>query len=402
MVMDQTQDKSQQLWHKVQSLYPIPEFVKTATVDQRTGSSDLPANMFADPAARLFPMHTKLAALTSAAYLLDQRQSMSSVKYAQCMGRLRECAEFFGISTQLQELCDAAEKLASSNSLEYTDEDYAIVHMQDGQKQRFMRLSNPEEIKVAAEWFERYRDHFAFADRQKIATRMLQKVADHAVTLNDDQAEFLERQAGFGTCSAEDAAAFVIGRLAKIANRITDADRQELKKLAETIKDNVENVHRPELLTKIAAAMDSLDQQYGLVAAYANEGLARPEDVLFGLTKRALAQFVDTHITTTSGNLYEKTALQPLRAQHVEDYMGPELAAELSADGIHVDMEKLSEILPTLPRDSAEQFDKMVATLGISSSMPKLAATERMGLSEDELKLFAELYQPKTAALVPA
>lgn len=397
-IIDQAHDQSRQVWHKVQSLYQLPAFVKEATAEQRTGEATLPTNMFADHVSRLFPMHNKIATLTSALYLLDQKHSMPAVKYAQCMGRLREAAEFFGVTEELNALHKTAEKLAMADAVEYADSDYAIVHEQNGVKQRYLRLAHADEVKVAADWFAQYRDYFAFGDRQKIARRMLEKSAEHGAALAVEQQDFLERQAGYGTCSAEDAAGFVISRLAKIANRVTDEDRQELKKLAETIRSNVENVHRPELLEKIAGAMDGLDRQYGLIPLYAHGGLPRPEDVLFGLNKRALAEFVDTHISTTSGQMYEKTALRQLRAQHVSDYMGPELAGELSEDGVHVDMDKLAELLPTLPRDSAEQFDKMVATLGITSNMPKLAATEKLGLSDDELAIFAELYSAKTVA----
>lgn len=396
-IIDQAHDQSRQVWHKVQSLYQLPAFVKEAAAEQRNGDATLPTNMFADHVSRLFPMHNKTATLTSAVYLLDQKQSMPAIKYAQCMGRLREAAEFFGVTSELDALHATSEKLASADAVEYADSDYAIVHVQNGAKQRYLRLAHADEVKVAVDWFGAYRDHFAFRDRQTIAERMLQKSAEHSAVLSAAQQDFLERQAGHGTCSAEDAAGFVVSRLAKIANRVTDEDRQELKKLAETIRSNVENVHRPELLEKIAQAMDGLDRQYGLIPLYANGGLPRPEDVLFGLTKRSLAEFVDTHVTTTSGQMYEKTALRQLRTQHVADYMGTDLANELSVDGVYVDMDKLAELLPTLPRDSAEQFDKMVATLGITSAMPKLAATERLGLTEDELVIFAELYPAKTA-----
>ena len=56
-----------------------------------------------------------------------------------------------------------------------------------------------------------------------------------------------------------------------------------------------------------------------------------------------------------------------------------------------MDIEKLSEVLPTLPRSDAETFDRLLSEAGIEP-FAKEAAQEQQGLTKQDLFALAASY----------
>ena len=71
--------------------------------------------------------------------------------------------------------------------------------------------------------------------------------------------------------------------------------------------------------------------------------------------------------------------------------MGCEFSDEISAGGLYVNMDKLAELLPTLPRGDAERFDTLLSGQGIQP-FAKEAAHESVGISQQDLFALAAGY----------
>ena len=143
-------------------------------------------------------------------------------------------------------------------------------------------------------------------------------------------------------------------------------------------------------MQKLAAFVDTFDRANGIVQDYGHS-VARPEDVLFTVTEKTAAQVKAAHVPMTSGNIYKVADLQAVKLDSIRDWMGSEFADEVSVGGLHVNMDKLAELLPTLPRGDAEHFDRLLSDNGIAP-FAKEAAHVPEGLSRQDLFDLAARY----------
>lgn len=149
----------------------------------------------------------------------------------------------------------------------------------------------------------------------------------------------------------------------------------------------------------MAALMDQFDRDCRLNTLYDEGGLERPEDALFSITEKVASEFLNTHTQTTTGAIYEKTALEKLSLDDITRWMGDEFAQEVATGGVFVDMDKLAELLPTMPRDDAEMFERMTAEAGINPMAYEKAA-EAAGMSDEDRQALAAQYVPATSSVI--
>ena len=253
-ILDQTLDLNGQEQYRLCQLFEAPGFVKEATVEQIAGTDGLMQHLFADQRRRLFPLHSKAATWLSSAFFFDKQAALPRTDVEKIENRLRDAASFWGIEVQVNALKEKAAELRSDDLAKLPDEDFAWV---EG-RERHLPLRNALEVKAAAEYLHKWRDEFAFADRQQIARKVLQKAARHGAALGEHD-EFLERVAGFGGCSAAEAAKLVSDR-AKLA-RAKDPDLAgELEKMAAMILKDPQKARSPHRLAKVAETIDQLDR----------------------------------------------------------------------------------------------------------------------------------------------
>jgi len=281
--------------------------------------------------------------------------------------------------------------LSHDSEASLPDEAFAMVAESEGQpKRRQLPLRNAGEVKAAAAWLEKYRDEFLYPDRRKIADRIFEKAGEFGATLGD-HSEFIEKLAGFGTCDAETIAVELEKRAQLIWRKDAEA-ATEIRNLAAIVRSSPIESRQPHQLEKMATAIDQLDFNYGLNKLYA-DGLDRPEDALFQITEKVATSFISDHIETTTGSVYELSKLAELSPTAVRNWMGDDFTeAVTGGDGLMLDLEKLATILPTLPRDDAGMFDRMVGSLGVSpvGTVP----TGGHQLSQDRLFELAAQRQP--------
>ena len=384
VVLDQIQDTTGREIHRLTSLYPPPDFVKTASHDSICGTSEaLPAHLYGDSITRTYPCNNPAATWMSAAFFGDKQASYNQDSSERIKSNILRCASYYGIGGQVTELMGkiAADSRDTMESL--PDSDFAWVWAQDdGRKERHLPLRNEHEIKAAADYLVNYRDEFVFDDRRKMAEKIIKKAQDYGVTVNDD----VLKQAGHGHCSIKSAARFLRDRARLIKNtEIAD----QLVKTAAAIEQRPASSR--EHMLKLAKTVSNIDQEFGIYRDY-SATVPRPEDALFGITETTVKAAHSAHIPMTSGAIYKLADLAKVKLQDVRDWMGSDLANEVSAGGVLIDQEKLAEILPTLPRGDAELFERMLNKNGINP-FAKEASSEEQGLSKQDLFKLAASYE---------
>jgi len=391
-VLDHTQDLSGSEQHRLTSLYDPPEFVKQASHDQLCGDPEqLQPHVYANVASRAYPCHTKAACWMSALFYGDKHRQLAPAVAENTKGRLLKSASYWNIQAEVEALWEKMATDVAQGVAQLPDEDFALVWTGAAGKERHYPLRNGGEVKMASDWFGRFHHEFIFEDKHTIASKILTKAAEYGAVC--DNQELLDRCAGFGYCAAETAAETWEKRAALTSSQAPDYSAEALQ-LASTIRDATFEARDQGKRVKMAILMDQFDRQTGLDKLYDGGGLERPEEALFQITEKVASDFLRDHVQTTTGAVYEKTALDKLDIETVRGWMGDDVADECG--GVLLDTEKLAEILPTLPKPDAEAFEKMTAAAGVPVFAREKAAHDQ-GIPRDELVAMAEQYGQEQA-----
>lgn len=389
--------------HRLTKLYDLPDFVKTSNFnDDAVLPAGAVAGLCADPQHNQFPCHTKAATYWSHLFFLEKQAEFHPKDRAKIAERLGQFAnQYPSIKSALDGIRKRHAELYKDAEASLPDSAFAYVWLDDatGDKTRKLPIRSTEEVKAAAEYLEKYRDAFPFSDRQKIATRILEKAAAYGAAIGNEM-PFLERQVGRGVCEPDEVVREIEKRAELIPAKLGvtyDHDqkpqgglRDQFYKMAQSVKDSPRIALQPQMLLKLAETLDKLDQDLDLRGRY-GRGLSRPEDVIFKETFAKLASDVHQHVATTTGTLYEKTAFGRLPLSDLEALFGTEFANRVDNGLGDVDVEKMAEEVATLPRPDAQLLDTLLSDNGIAPVMRKAAAS-RTGLPTEHMERLAAMY----------
>lgn len=358
-ILDHTRDISGRETHRLLSLYPAPDFVKSANHERLHGDPEkLARHLYAEPRQKLYPCHTAPATWMSALWFNEKRASFDEKTASAIEERISAAASYFGIAGLLGEMREKVAAAASNELNNLPDDDFAIVwRAESGEVERHWPLRNATEVKFAAAHFKRYRDEFVFADRYKIANKILDKALAYGADISPAEG-CLDTAAGRGVCAVK-VAADLLRERAKLTQRTYAGLSQEMTKLAELLESNPLEAAREECRFKVASIVDQFDRDTKLHRLY-SEGLDRPEDVLFAVTEKAARDFMAEHVETTTGNVYALADLEKLAVEEIRAALGDDFADAVSAGGVYTDRDKLATIVPTLDRGMAATLDRLM------------------------------------------
>ncbi len=367
-ILDQTDDLNGQQLYKLLQTNEVPDFVKDASSNDIYGT-DLPTHVFADPTYRKFPCHTAAATWVSTVSFLDNKSSIPLKTAGLIEERLKVSANKFAIESPLASSKKAADtrRLDSRGCTDNVPSEHNYP------------IRNEKELQAAVLYLEKYSSEIPFSIRHNIARRASTKAA----VLNYDlgnKLDFIEKQAGLGSCTAKDAAGLLWNRINAIGRIDKPNETQiQLGKMAvlcdESNLGNLDN----ELLVKLANIIDSVDRSYGLHKEY-SEDLPAPEDVLFTITTKSASALIDLHCPLISGSIYKKSDFSKLDLEAVRDLMGNDFADSVSNAGFSISPEKFAEVAQTLPRPDAALLESLFTEAGIGA-VYKEAAYVESGLS---------------------
>jgi len=385
--------------HKAIELYDAPDFVKQATENAILPTSEQQPTVYADSVNKQYPIHTAAATWLSASAFLDKcaNNREQPAPYDEFIAEaawknIIKAANYFDILPKISELANNIKKANSNDINNLDDTSFALIKQSNGEKQRFYPLRNAMETQQAASYLLNHRDEFSFEERHTFATKVLTKAAAFGANVTNCTTE-LEQMAGAGLCTAEEAVSLIKNRLYMVdTEQRKDELCQEMYKLAELIEQNKQASAHWSLLHGLANVVDSFDRLHKLNLQY-TQGLPRPEEVLFNITKTAASVTMNTIIENgPTGTFYKAADLQTMKISHLTEALGNDVTEALSSDGIFVDPIKAAEILPTLPRPDAKLFDAIAAEAGISPTATKQASD---AISFD-IKGYAKKYKNKS------
>lgn len=387
MNLDHTQDLTGKDQHRLTQLYSPPAFVKQANHEQLYGDpTKLPPHLYAGATKRVYPCHTKAATWMSALFFGDKRKNIPQPESEAIQRNLVKMATHFGIVNEINTLWAKMAADALDGLSQLPDDVFALVWDTGDRKERHYPLRNAAEVKMASHWFGNYHQDFTFSDKHTIANKIMVKAAEFGAGI--ENAELIDRCAGFGYCAASDAAAAWEKRAGLVRTRFPDYSDAAVK-LAKSIKEATFEARDQGRRVKMAGLMDTFDRQTELYKLYDAGGLERPEEVLFKITEKVASEFLRDHVQTTTGAVYEKMALQKLPINIVRQWMGDDIADAVG--GYEVDMDKLASVLPTLPRPDAEMFEQMARSIGVQVFAREKGAMHQ-GLTPDEMTALAAEY----------
>ena len=324
--------------YKYSQVGEVPSFVKQASVIQDEDLKSLPSKSFAD-AKREFPIHTKQATWLS--YLKSASESTTSDAVKET---IIKAAEFWGIADDIYDIEINLEKSAAPTELD--DTDFAVVV---NEIERRFPLTSVETVKAAGEGLWKNRSTYPMTIRKEAAKRIIKKAKELKVNL--DNIDFLEKTAGYGVG---------IGNEIKkaLSNRryITGgAPKEVLTKAAEEITTNI--VDSEELQEKIATILDTFDREHKIYRHY-DHGLRTPEEVCYGLSLSSMEEKIASELRINNKSILFKD----LATKKAEQFraLGDDFVNEIADSEGNVDIEKISSIVPTLPKGDLDLFCKCV------------------------------------------
>lgn len=381
--LDATGDTNFVDLHLFSRLYEFPAYVKQASPAETLTPKELVNTAYADPRKRQFPCHTKAACWVSTLFFLEKRSGMNAKTAAFVRRGLEQFARHHGIEADVRALLAKHGELHKQADADLPDSAFAIVWVDDaGGKDRRYPLRNPMEVKAAAEWFAEHRDHFIFADRQRLAEKILEKAAAFGVGFPEELDLLLEKQAGRGVYDPAEAATMLRNRA--MLPRVPKEARERLLKLAEALEGNAMLAEDPSTTSVLAATVDQFDRTFGIKYS---QSFPRPEDVLFKGTLKHAAAHVKFACGTLTGSVYDSRQFSKLSVDQVRDALGSDIARAVTT-GLRVDPEKMADVAPTLPLPDAQRLDRIMSAVG---QMPNRNKAGAVGLqAEDREKLAAE------------
>lgn len=359
-ILDHTQDISGRETHRLLSLYPAPDFVKNADHTRLAGDREkLARHLYAEPFNKIYPCHTSAATWMSSLWFAEKRAEFDEKRASDIENKLITAAKYFGIHGLVRDLMHKVAEDGNNELSKLSDENFAIVWRDEtGAVERHWPLRNATEVKFAAAHFKQYRDEFVFADRHKIANKILDKALEYGADVSPADGT-LETTAGRGLCATKVAADLLRDR-AKLTRRSHASLSAEIDKLASLIESNPAETQNEECRLKLASVIDQFDRETKLHRLYDENGLPRPEDVLFAITEKVAREFIDSNVETTTGNVYALADLEKLAVEDLRNWLGDDFADAVSAGGVFTDRDKLAAIVPTLDRGMAAMLDRLM------------------------------------------
>lgn len=355
-MIDSTVDRGLAHLFQLGKTHEFPEFVKEASLPTSDEVALLPRTSFADPFNRKFPLHTKASCYLQYCYFLKQKADMEKSSASRMEQAFVRAADFWGIGNEMAALrsfmAPVAEKKASVN-------DFALSITHQGKNYQFFPIDTPANVAQSARELVEKRARFTYPMRKQAAQTILRKAQELGVsgTFLPDELDMI---AGRGSTLKQAALNQIQQRIKASAVLPDKAVTEPLQKLSEAIAPASE-ILSGSVLEKIAMTLDLFDR-FTKFNRYYGQRFPFPEDILFSFTEKQAQSMSNELVELTNGSVYWLADLSKVASAFdiVENLKG-----QLTDITGSLDLHKIAEIIPTLPRDDAEALDLALAASGV-------------------------------------
>jgi hypothetical protein len=362
MIIDLPSDNGLVHLGQISRIVELPGFVKEADVKEERETADLPRESFADPIVRKFPIHTKASAFLSYAYFLKQAADLQGLGRVRAELGFKKAASIWNLKGEFKHL---REQFAPKE----THTKIACAISKNGAE--FFPIDTPKNIYASATSLVENRERFPFELRKEASTKIMNAASIAGLPLSTIPSA-VHRMAGYGLTTKAAAQGEVSRRLSYLrSNAHNEVLTESMKKLSEVVNSIAIDVVAGEDLTKIAVALDLFDRATGITGRYGDD-IPFPEDVLCAFTKHAADELSSNLVVLVNGSTYHLYDLE--KAADAFHTLGNDTLSAITDITGALDLHKVADIVPTLPRDDADILDIALNAAGIGKvSMDKTA-----------------------------
>ena len=353
-------------------LVDAPDYVKTAGVLDPAQMARLPQTVFADPAQRKFPLHTKAATWLAQTYFDEARHLYGTQRAALVQDKITKAAAYWGIAEHVKAASLSLQHTHTTDPGALPDTDYAMVVKVGEETKRMLPIQSAENVKAAAAHLYNNRMKYPYAWRKTAARKILHKAAELAVTdIDAVSLEFISKSASLGSAIPTQAAEMLAHR-ALMLPKTHQREKVAMAKLVQTIS-KMKEIPAPSTMEKLANIIDRFDREHSLYHYY-DQGIDTPEEIFFSLTQKNAAELRDNYVQLTTGTVIPFNALRGIQLDKVAATVGADFVkAVASDDSLGVDPTKFARIARTLPLDDALLLERALAASGVLAQRVSLA-----------------------------
>jgi hypothetical protein len=339
---DQSTDYSGKELHRMLMDVEIPEYVKTAEVDDFSDLRKLPKAAFADPDRMIYPINTPARTYVSNAYFINKKADISKLygeAYAsQLESNIKQAAEVFDISSDLE---DYSRELNVKQASDYGTRYMVDFEIDGAAPVQLYPVKTAADLVMSAESFANNISKFPFGIRVKSAENFVKAAAELDV---DDMPAIIMKYAGMYYPDLTDLGQELWRRSTKLAH-------QHHKEIYNKIAADLPNMTSIEEVMKVAETCFNIENMEGL---YDNVKVAQllgdPVDMIF--TEPVIKVASDLSYVEVHGDKYKLEDLTKISKDKYEEAFGD--------SGIDpADPEKIAEILPTMPRSDVKLLEEI-------------------------------------------
>lgn len=201
---------------------------------------------------------------------------------------------------------------------------------------RRIPVTRPEHVKTAEDKLLAQGSRLSPGHRMLAGARLVEKAAFHGVRVSDET----RRMAGLVATSTTRLADWLEAR----EGAAPETCRPGYAKLASEVRRMPGELRDREVQVRLATAIEALDELAGLTPQWGRR-LPDPLDTVFNTTKSAGPG------VTLAGRFIPMERMAAYPASFYSDALGPDFVREATDAGGHLDVEKLAQVLGTLPVD---------------------------------------------------
>ena len=317
---------------------------KTAAAYEDTSADDagkLPARAFADSVNREYPVHTKEAAVLSAAYFFAEHPDDTGPETVR--EGLAKAAAFWDVEDEIAQI-------RSDLSVERRQPKYALDLQLDGAVLRHFPWHDKASLEKTAADFVSNRHNLPRVARVTTADNLLAAQGETSSKFASDVEAAVERCSGLGVLDGDKAAEAVMERSYRLRKHAEH--KESVKKLAQVV--GLLDADDADAFKTAVDAFSAFDEETGLARQY-GRGMLLPEDALAADVSLAEKKAENGVVHLSNGQAVRLADIDWEKVSEID----PDLAELVDGDN-----EKAAEVLPTWPRPDA---DVLVQMLGLQT-----------------------------------
>jgi arginine utilization protein RocB len=335
--IDQSSDYSNRELYTFLTGINLPDFVKTASLEEIRGDDSMAKTAFADELGRKFPIDTPARAYVSTAHFVNKVAALAKLRgklYTEKVAnQLDLAASVFGIQTEISDLVKTA---YLRNKEDYVDRSVVLKIAQD--EITLFTIKTAEDLTYSANKFAAEVNKYPFEWRRTISEELVKAAEQLGV---DELPGLVLKYAGQYYPNIVD----VKEELQRRMSKLSEQDRGRYAQLVE----DVNNISDKEEIFKLAECCYFTEKNAGLYEkAETRRILGDPVDRLFTMHFDKVAEALD--VIEMGGEKFATTDLHQVPSDIYFKSFGFELDPK-SAEA--------KDILPTMPKSDVSLFKQL-------------------------------------------